>query len=97
MPDWLGGLCFDTASANTGYHSSAITVIQQAFDKRLQVLACRHHIYEAVATRVLYLFLVSSGLHIPISGRFKDHWSLIDQSNFAPISKDTTGFACHQH
>ena len=46
-----------------------------------------------VAIGVFYLFFVSSGPQIPISGRFKGHWSFIDQSDVAPISKDTTGFA----
>jgi len=44
-PDWLVGLCFDTTSSTTGVHTSAILVIQQAFDKRrLLFLACRHYL-----------------------------------------------------
>ena len=50
---------FNTTTANTGVHNGAITVMQQAFDKCLLFLACRHHIYEIVATRV---FTYSSSL-----------------------------------
>ena len=32
VPDWLTGLCFDTTSSNTGVHTIAITIIQQAYD-----------------------------------------------------------------
>ena len=53
----------------------------------------QNHIYEIVATWVFYIFFVSSGPQIPISGKFKGHWLVIGQSDFAPISKDTTGFA----
>jgi len=89
VPEWLAGLCFDTTSANTGVQNGAITVIQKTFDKRLLFLACRHHMFEIIAAAVFDLFFVSSGPQIPIFGTFKDRWSFIDQSNFAPINKDT--------
>ena len=73
VPEWLDGLCFETTSANTRVHSGAITVIQQAFDKCLLFLACRHT-YEVVATGVFYTYSSSlPGPQIPISDRFKDY------------------------
>lgn len=93
VPEWLAGLCFDTTSSNTGIHNGAITVIQKAFDKRLLFLACRHHILEIVATAAFDIFFVSSGPTIPIFGRFKEHWPLINASDYSPICKDTAGFA----
>jgi hypothetical protein len=47
VPEWLAGLCFDTASHNTGVHSGAITIIPKAFE-RLLFLACQHHIVEII-------------------------------------------------
>jgi len=32
VPDWLAGVCFNTTSSNTGGHTGAITVMQQAHD-----------------------------------------------------------------
>jgi len=91
VSDWLAALCFDTTSANTGVHSGAITVIQQAFDKRLLFLACRHHLFEIIAAAVFDLFFVSSGPKIAIFARFSDQWPFIDQRNFALLNKDTKG------
>lgn len=93
VPQWIAGLCFDTTSANTGVHNGAITVIQRAFDKRILFLACRHHMFEIIATAVFDLFFVSSGPQIAIFARLKDSWPFIDQSSFAPITKSTKGFA----
>jgi hypothetical protein len=59
VPESLAELCFDTTSSNTGVHSGAITVIQQAFNKRLIFLACRHHILEIIAAAVFDLFFPS--------------------------------------
>ena len=92
VPNWLAGLCFDTTSANTGVHNGAITIIQEAFDKRLLFLACRHHIHEIIASAIFDVFFVSSGPRISIFGRFKDQWPYIDQDNYASIRKKTEGF-----
>jgi hypothetical protein len=94
VPECLAGLCFDTTSSNTGVHSGAITVIQQAFNKRLLFLACRHHILEIVAAAVFEMFFPSSGPQIGIFSRFKENWKCIDQSCFAPLDKDTGGNEC---
>jgi hypothetical protein len=64
-----------------------------AFDKRLLFLACRHHVFEIIATAVFDFFFVSSEPQISIFARFKDNWAVINQSNFAPITKDTKGFS----
>jgi hypothetical protein len=87
-------LCFGTTSSNTGVHSRAITVIQQAFNKRMLFLACRHHILEIVAAAVFDMFFSSSGPQIGIFSRFKENWQFVDQSCFAPLEKDTGGNGC---
>jgi len=91
VPDWLAGLCFDTTSVNTGVHSAAITVIQQAFEKHLLFLACRHHILEIVSAAVLDLFFRSSGPQIELFSRFKHMWPFIDLTKCATLSEDTFG------
>ena len=92
VPEWLAGLCFDTTSANTGLHNRAINIVQQAFDKRLLFLACRHHILEIIAAAVFDSFFCSSGPQIPIFGRFREQWSFIDQSKYDPIDRETEGY-----
>ena len=47
VPDWLAGLY-------TGIHTSAITIIQQAYDKCLLFLACRHHVLEIILAAVFH-------------------------------------------
>ena len=93
VQEWQVGVCSDTTSANSGIHNGAITVIQNAFDKRLLFLACRHHILEIVASAVSDLFFTSSGPNIPIFGRFKEQWPFLNQADYAPIDKDTEGYA----
>jgi hypothetical protein len=85
VPDWLAGLCFDTTSSNTGVHTGAITIIQQAYDKRLLFLACRHHILEIILAAVFDQFFQSSGPQIGIFRRFKEHWKLIDTTQYSSI------------
>jgi hypothetical protein len=89
VPEWLAGLCFDTTASNTGIHTGAITVIQKAFDKRLLFLACRHHILEIIAAAVFDLFFVSSGPQIAIFSRFKEEWSQLDLTQYAPVDKES--------
>jgi len=88
VSECLTGLCFDTTSANTGVNGPAM-VIQEAFDKRLLFLVCRHHLFEIIAAAVFDLFCVSYGPQNAILATFKSEWPLIDQSNFVPHSTDT--------
>lgn len=92
LEDVVAGLCFDTTSVNTGINTGAITTVQQAFDKRLLFLACRHHVYEIIASAVFDKFFTSSGPQIVLFGRLKEHWPSIDQTKFVPITKETEGF-----
>ena len=89
VPEWVSGLCFDTTNVNSGVHTGAITVIQKSVNKHLLFLACRHHMFEIVATAVFDMFFATSGPQIALFSRFKDNWSNIDQSNFASFEKDT--------
>ena len=81
----MAGLCFDITSSNTGIHQGAITVIQQAFDKRLLFLACRHHVLEVVASAVFDHFFSSTGPNIALFARFKEYWNNLNLENFAPL------------
>ena len=92
VPEWVSGLCFDTTSANTGVHNGAIIIVQQAFDKRLLFLACRHHILEIIAAAVFDLFFCSSGPQIAIFRRFHDQWSTMDYNNNLPIDRNSEGY-----
>ena len=91
VSEWLAGLCFDTTSTNTGLHMGAITIIQNALNKRLLFLACRHHIFEIIASAVFDTFFVASGPQIGIFGRFKKHWTSIDTSKFASLATSLDG------
>lgn len=91
VPDWLAGLCFDTTSANTGINTGAITVIQRAFDKRLLLLACRHHILEIISAAVFDKFFKSSGPQIALFGRFKEQWKFLDLTKHAAIDAPVSG------
>lgn len=86
--DCLAGLCFDTTSSNTGCHSGAITVIQEAFQKRLLFLACRHHILEIIAAAVFDQFFTASGPQIAIFSRFKEKWRELDHSRYSSFNND---------
>jgi len=91
VPEWLAGLCFDMTSANTGINTGAITVIQQAFDKRLLFLACDHHILEILSAAVFDQFFKSSGPQIALFGRFKDQWKFLDLTKHAAIDTPVSG------
>ena len=78
VQNWLAGLCFDTTSSNTGIYTSAITVIQKAYDKNLLFLACRHQILEIALIAVFDQFFQFSSPQIGIFSQFKEHWKLID-------------------
>ena len=91
VPDWLAGLCFDTTSTNTGINTGAITVIQRAFDKRLLLLACRHHILEIISAAVFDKFFKSSGPQIALFGRFKEQWKFLDLTKHAAIDAPVSG------
>lgn len=80
-----------TTAIYTGIHTGAIIIVQEAFNKRLLFLACRHHILEIIAGAVFDMFFISSGPQISIFSRFKDHWRFIDQQNYAEIDKVTAG------
>ena len=85
VPDWLAGLCFDTTSSNTGVHADAAIIIQKAYDKRLLFLSCRHHILGTILAAVFDQFLQTSGPQIGIFFRFKEHWKLIDTTQYSTI------------
>ena len=46
-----------------------------------------------MASAVSDLFFTSSGPNIPIFGRFKEQWPFLNQADYAPIDKDTEGYA----
>src|SRR6218665_292343 len=91
VPDWLAGVCFNTTSSSTGVHTSAITVIQQAYDKRLLFLLCRHHVFEFISAAVFDLFFKSSGPQIAIFSRFKEQWKFINTTKFRTIDAPAIG------
>src|SRR6218665_2129581 len=78
----------NTTSSSTGVHTGAITVIQQAFDKRLLFLLCIHHILEIISAAV---FFKSSGPQIAIFSRFKEQWRFIDTTKFRTIDAPAIG------
>jgi len=94
VEEHLAGLCFDTTASNTGIHAGAITVVQQAFNRRLLFLACRHHMLEICASAVFDAFFASKGPEIELFGRLKLQWDFIDKSKFDPFHGDEAGEGC---
>ena len=94
VEEQIAGLCFDTTASNTGVHTGAINIIQQAFNRRLLFFGCRHHILELCAAAVFDSFFVSKGPEIQIFGRLKSQWEYIDKSVFDPIDSDESGDGC---
>jgi hypothetical protein len=73
------GLCFDTTASNTGRHSGACVLIEQALGRNLLHFACRHHILEIVQEKVFTALKITgatSGPDIAMFKLFKDHWPL---------------------
>ena len=77
-------MSFDTTASNTGGHSGACTLLEEALGHDLLFLACRHHVYEIVAEKAFTAMKIapSTGPDIAIFRRFKEKWNFIDQSIF---------------
>ncbi|XP_050704488.1 uncharacterized protein LOC126989930 [Eriocheir sinensis] len=81
LSDRIKGLSFDTTSSNTGIHAGACTKIEDALEKQLLYLACRHHIYEIVLAKAFHLSMgPTTGPNIEIFKRLKNQWNEIDRS-----------------
>ena len=80
----IKGMFFDTTASNTGEHSGACTLLEEALGHDLLYLACRHHVYEIVAEKALTAMKIapSTGPDIAIFRHFKEKWNFIDQSIF---------------
>ncbi|MEL7309148.1 MAG: hypothetical protein AAGK05_15655, partial [Pseudomonadota bacterium] len=82
------GLCFDTFS-NTGLTKGACSMIEQAIQRPLFWLACRHHILEIILRDVFTLCCgKSNGPDIPFFKRFQQQWSSIQKDNFTTMADD---------
>jgi hypothetical protein len=101
IDDWnLGlkvkGMCFDTTASNSGIHSGACVLIQQALNRNLLPLACRHHILEIVVEKAFTAMKIapSTGPDILIFRRFQEQWQYFDRSNYqtAASMEDISSF-----
>jgi len=69
------GLCFDTTASNTGRHSGACQLLENALNRNLLWLACRHHMHEILLSDVFTVcFGPSSGPEVIFFKRFRDKW-----------------------
>ena len=85
LKKWKEKKNFATRSSNTGIHAGVITIIQKANDKCLLFLACRHYILEIILAAEFDQFFQSSGPQIEIFSQFKEHWKLIDTTQYSRI------------
>ncbi|XP_044594332.1 uncharacterized protein LOC123271871 isoform X1 [Cotesia glomerata] len=83
IADSITALCFDTAAVNTGIHSGACVLVEQALRRELTYLPCRHHIIELVLRSAFETYWpTSSGPNVSIFTRFKNKWSDINQQKY---------------
>jgi len=45
-------MCFDTTASNTGIKKGACTILERKIGRNLLGLACRHHIFEIIISKV---------------------------------------------
>ena len=82
------GLVFDTTASNTGLYEGACVKIQEGLGRELLWVPCRHHVLEVVMGDVFKSsYGPSRGPNIPLFVRFRDRWSLIDQSSWSSAMK----------
>ena len=95
LDDWdikcrVQALSFDTTASNAGIRQGACELLSQALDRNLLFLACRHHIHELVLGSAYQQALKhpSTGPEIQLFRRFREQWSLVDQSDFKDSQSD---------
>lgn len=72
------GMCFDTTASNTGRHNGVCTLLEQAVDRNLLWLACRHHMLEVLLADTFKACLgPSTGPDILLFKRFRDSWNAL--------------------
>ena len=86
IKDSITAMSFDTTSSNTGSKSGACTHIEAMIGRDLLHLACRHHMMEIIAGKVLAVCVIpSTGPDILLFKGFQQHWKSIDQDTFVMI------------
>ncbi|CAD6228486.1 GSCOCG00012049001-RA-CDS, partial [Cotesia congregata] len=83
ISEFVVGLCCDTTASNTGQFNGAAVLIEQALERDLLLLPCRHHILEVVLKAVFDCQIFnSSGLNVPLFVRFRKEWDALDLTKF---------------
>lgn len=89
LRDQLTGLVFDTTSSNTGLTRGACAIIENAVNRPLLWIACRHHVLEVVLSSVFSSEMgKSTGPENLLFKQFRKDWSSIDQSRASPAPAD---------
>ena len=80
ISDNVKSLVFDTTASNSGWKIVACVRLENLFDKKLFMLACRHHIFERILSSVhKELFGATSGPGNTDFIQFRDSiWSTIN-------------------
>jgi hypothetical protein len=77
---------FDTTASNSGHKKGAAVLLEKLLGRNLIHLACRHHIFELVVSKVFVsLFGPTTAPEIIMFQRFKKVWYAIDHRNFAAV------------
>lgn len=86
LKDKIQGLVFDTTASNTGWKMGACTLIEKALGREVVWIACRHHIFEVVLSKVFLTTLGQpGGPEMGLFQRFKKGWPFIDVTMFHPV------------
>jgi len=81
------GMCFDTTASNTGRLSGACQLLENALNRNLLWLACRHHMHEILLSDVFTIcFGPSSGPEVILFNRFREKWDKLMSHQPKPCS-----------
>lgn len=83
-------MSFDTTASNTGVKKGACTLLEEKTGRDLLWLACRHHVFEIILSKIFTLcFGASSSPQIPLFKRFRDVWETLPKEHYNCLDLDT--------
>lgn len=88
-------MCFDTTASNTGIKRGACTILQQKIGRNLLGLACRHHIFEIIISKVFNSLPIEhqSGPDLLLFKTFSKFWKNINKESYeSAMSDDSISF-----
>lgn len=83
-------MSFDTTASNTGAKKGACALLEAKAGRNLLWLACRHHVFEIMLSKIFTLcFGPSSSPETPLFKRFRDVWDTIPKEHYDCLNTST--------